>query len=431
MFSLLANADAARRQARGRMSGVCLSLLLLLPDTGLAAQSPLSMEDAVLMAVERAPLLDARRAQVEAARQDSRRAGALPDPMLTVGIDNLPVTGSDAFDPAADFMTMKRIGIRQEIPAAAERAARRALAARTVDERQALVHAERLDIRRQTAEAWIALWAAQRGLGEVVALREQAGLARDLAQARVSGGSDAVTDALAAEAAALALDNRIEAARVLVETAQVGLARWTGMPAVRATAAMPDFNALPAGQTQLLAAINRVGPLLGQEAQVETAAAAIGVAQAEKRPDWSIAASYGQRSGGRDDMLMLEFGIGLPLFTRNRQDRDVAARRAEYEAVLAVREDARRAQAARVRTDLAQWEAIKRQVERDRGALLPLAADRSATALAAYRAGAPIRPWLDARRDQLELVLEHTQRLEALGRTWAALAYLLAEETHP
>lgn len=431
MFSLLANADAARRQVRGRVTGVYLSLLLLLPDTGLAAQSPLSMEDAVLMAVARAPLLDARRAQVEAARQDFRRAGALPDPIMTVGIDNLPVTGSDAFDPAADFMTMKRIGIRQEIPAAAERAARRVLAARTVDERQALAHAERLDIRRQTAEAWIALWAAQRGLGETVALREQAGLARDLAQARVSGGSDAVTDALAAEAAALALDNRIEAVRAAVETAQVDLARWTGTNAVQATAGMPDFSALPAAQAQLLAAIDRVGPLLGLEAQVETAAAAIGVAQAERRPDWSIAASYGQRSGGRDDMLMLEFGIGLPLITRNRQDRDVAARRAEYEAVLAVREDARRAQATRVRADLARWEALKRQVERDRSALLPLAADRSATALAAYRAGAPIRPWLDARRDQLELVLEHTQRLEALGRTWAALAYLLAEDAQP
>src|SRR3546814_17453957 len=79
-------------------------------------------------------------------------------------------------------------------------------------------------------------------------------------------------------------------------------------------------------------------------------------------------------------------------------------------------------------TDRAQWEALKRQVERYRDARLPLATDRSATALAAYRAGAPIRPWLDARRDQLDLLIEHTQRLEALGRTWAALAYLLTEE---
>src|SRR3546814_17617307 len=98
------------------------------------------LDEAIRMAVERAPMLDARRAQVEAARQESRRAGALPDPMLTVGIDNLPVTGPDAFDPAADFMTMKRIGIRQEIPAGANSDARRDLAPRAVDESQAQKH---------------------------------------------------------------------------------------------------------------------------------------------------------------------------------------------------------------------------------------------------------------------------------------------------
>ncbi|HET7330210.1 hypothetical protein [Dyella sp.] len=73
-------------------------LLVAAPAPGAAAQLPLSLEEALRMAVERAPMLDARRARVEAARQESRRAGALPDPTLTLGIDNLPVTGPDAFN---------------------------------------------------------------------------------------------------------------------------------------------------------------------------------------------------------------------------------------------------------------------------------------------------------------------------------------------
>src|SRR5690606_3897963 len=222
MSSFFPNACPARRRARA--TGACLLFLslLLAPAAGAAAQSPLSLDAAVRMAVERAPMLDARRVQVEAARQESRRAGALPDPMLTVGIDNLPVTGPDAFNPGADPMTMRRIGIRQEIPAAAERDARRDLATRVVDERQAQTRAERLEIRRRTAEAWIALWAAQRELTEVTALREQAELASDLARARVSGGSELAADALAAEAAVLELDNRIAAAQAEVEAAQAG-----------------------------------------------------------------------------------------------------------------------------------------------------------------------------------------------------------------
>ena len=48
--------------------------------------------------------------------------------MLTVGIDNLPITGRDAFDTRIDDMTMKKIGLRQEIPARAKRKAQRELA---------------------------------------------------------------------------------------------------------------------------------------------------------------------------------------------------------------------------------------------------------------------------------------------------------------
>jgi outer membrane protein TolC len=126
-------------------------------------------------------------------------------------------------------------------------------------------------------------------------------------------------------------------------------------------------------------------------------------------------------------MLMVEFAIDLPLFTRNRQDRGVAARRAELDAVAAEREDARRAQAERVRMTLAEWEGLKRQVARKETESLPLARDRAKTALAAYAAGGDLQPWLEARRDEIELHLEHARHLGELGRAWAALAYLLPE----
>src|SRR3546814_6002032 len=169
-------------------------------------------------------------------------------------------------------MTMKRIGIRQEIPAGAKRDARRDLAARVGDERQAKTGAERLEIRRRAAEAWIALWAAQRKLDGVTALREQAKLSSYLARARLSGGSESGADALAVEAAVLELDNRIESARADVEAAQVGLTRWIGSLALQVTADMPDFNVLPVPKARLLGALDRPGPLLATQAPVETAA---------------------------------------------------------------------------------------------------------------------------------------------------------------
>ena len=418
--------------ARRRVLLLALCVMsLATPLSAFAASSGLTLPEALRMASERAPMLDARRAGVSAAQEEAARAGALPDPMLTLGIDNLPVTGSDAFNARVDPMTMRKIGLRQEIPSRAKRSARQSFAGRQVDEAQAQAEAEMLEVRRATAEAWIAVWAAQQRLNVLLKLREQAILAAKVSKARVAGGGEPVSEALAAQAALLELDSRIEAARAVKRVAQAGLARWLGDASVEVADQAPNFDSLPISKDRLLAEVDRVGPLLPAMAQVETSAAAIDVARADKRPDWSIAASYGQRAGGRDDMIMLEVGIGLPLFSRNRQDRGIAAREADYSAALATREDLRRQETARIRAGLALWEGLKRQVALHVDSLLPLAQDRSATTLAAYRAGGELQPWLNARRDELDAHLAHAEHLGELGRAWAALAFLLPSETQP
>lgn len=408
-----------------------LCTLVALASPAHAAPAVLSMDQAVRLAVARAPVLDARRAQVAAASEDLARAGALPDPMLMVGVDNLPVTGPDAFDPGAESMTMKRIGIRQDVPARAERRARRALAARTVEQAHAAALAERLAVQREAAEAWVGLWTAQQLVAALDELRAQAALASRLARARVEGGVGSASTALAVEAEVLAVEQRLEEARADLAAAQAGMARWIDAPDAHAGPVPPDFSVLPVPAPALIAALDRAGPLLAVEAATWKTAAAIDVAHAGASPDWQIGASYGQRDGSRSDMLMIEFGIQLPLFQRGRQDRDVAARRADHQGALAERDDARRALETSVRAAIARWRGLVRQVERDHGELLPLQRDRSAVALAAFRAGAPADAWLQARRDEIDTLFAHVRRQGELGRLWASLAYLVPAEDTP
>lgn len=422
------------RRARGvRVASATLLLLMLslAAPPGRTAESALTLEQVVRRAVERAPALDARRAQTVAAREDAHRAAALPDPKLVGGIDNLPVTGAGAFDVRADDMTMKRIGLMQEFPARAKRDARQALADSNVEQAAAMTASEDLSVRRAAAEAWIERWAADRELDALQAMQAQSGLAVRIAGARLAGAGGTVGDALAARAAALDLDNRIDTAHARVEAADAGLSRWLGTAHAQISARAPDFALLPFAGSSLLAAADRQGPLLAWDAREHAAAAAVTAASAEKRADWSVGVVYGQRDRGRSNMLSLEFSIGLPLFTANRQDRDIAARQADYAATLDAHEDARRAQIEQVQRDLAQWAALKRQVARDQEQLLPLARDRAATALAAYRGGGALQPWVDARRDEIDLRIAHAQRLGEFGRAWAALAYLLLEEHTP
>lgn len=427
---------------RGRGARCWATLLLaawLVATPSWSAPAGLPFEEAIRLAVERAPALEARRSQILAAREDAARAAALPDPRLTVGIDNWPATGAEAFDLRADDMTMKRIGVVQEFPARAKRQARQAVAGRNIEQAQALSTAAQLAVRNAAADAWIALWAAEREVEALNTWQEQSKLAIRLSKARLANGMGTAADTLAAQAAALDLDNRIDAAQASVEAAQSTLARWLGQAPSDLTTlgAPPDLTVLPVSEATLLDSIDRQAPLLPWQSREAMAEAEVTLAAAEKRPDWSLGASYGQRDRSRNgmsrsDMVTVEFAIGLPLFTANRQDRGVAARRAELDAVTASHEDARRAQTEAVRRTLAEWKGLNRQIARKEQEALPLAHDRSQTAIASYAGGGELQPWLEARRDELELHIEHARHLGELGRAWAALAYLLPTgETTP
>lgn len=426
-----------RRCSTRHVSAWMLALCFFLtPALSLAAG--ITFDDAQRLAMERAPMLKARHSQVAATQEEAARAAALPDPKLTVGLANWPVTGSDAFDFRADDMTMKQVGVMQEFPARARRRARQAVADRGIEQAQALSTAEQLAVRRGAAEAWIALWAIQREVVALRSLREPASMAVRTAKARLAGGTGTVTDTLATQAAALELENRIDAAEASRDAAGAGLVRWLGEAAadVNAEDAPPAFTQLPIAPAALLTSIDRQGPLLPWRSREALAEAEVDAAIAEKRPDWSLGVTYGQRDRTpagmpRSDMLMVEVGVGLPLFPRNRQDRGVAARRADLDAVAAEREDARRLQTETVRRALAEWQGLQRQVTRQETESLPLARDRAKTALAAFAGGSDLQPWLQARRDEIELHIEYARQRGELGRAWAALAYLLPEEIAP
>lgn len=414
-----------------------LALFALMP---LAAEaSDVSFDDSLQLAARLAPMLQARQAQVTAGEQEAARAAALPDPKLTFGIANLPITGADAFDSGADMMTMKQVGVSQQFTARAKRHARQAVADRRVDQARALSLAEQLAVRQVVAQAWIDVWATEQALSSLQAMREPTRIAVATAKARFAGGSSTASEVLATEASVLELDNQIDAAQAALEVARASLARWLQQPpaTLQLSGEPPSLTELPVSITTLLASIDRQQPLLGWSERQAIAEAEVERAIAQKRPDWSLGLSYGQRERTpeglpRSDMLMVAVAVDLPLFAGNRQDRGIAARRADLDAVAAAREDARLAQTERVHGLLARWQSLRQQVSRHQQQSLPLAADRSRTALAGYAGGGELQPWLQARRDEIDLHVRHARMLGELGQIWASLAYLLpAQEDLP
>ncbi|MCX7514243.1 TolC family protein [Frateuria hangzhouensis] len=409
---------------RGLASGLAVVLAWVTVTAAYAAEAPVSLEQAVRQGVTQAPLLSARDADIEAARDEAMRAGRLPDPSLTFGISNYPVTGPGAFSVDSDTMTMRTVGVTQTIPSHAAREADRRFADAQITAATADRAATTQNVREQIADAWIELWAVQRKRDLLIALRDESGLAVKLTQARLRGGEGSASDALAARAEAASLDNRLDGVKAELSAAQAGLQRWLGEP-VTTLGEAPDFGRLPVAPALLEQAIDRQAPMQAWQAREALAEAALTQARAAKHPDWSVSASYGRRASGLSDMVMLEVGVSLPLFTRNRQDRGISAKQAQRDAVQAAHEDARRAQREAVARAVAAWQGWGDQLQRYRDTLLPLDHDRAKTALAGYRGGGDLQPWLDARRDEIERRLAYADALAAHARLWAALAYLL------
>lgn len=419
----------AMHRRAAALVAIVLAVVLFLPLQATAL--PLSVEAAMREAVARAPALAGQRSLEVAAHEDAQRAGTLPDPRLSLGIDNLPIQGPETGRFGAEMMTMRRVGVMQELPSRAKRDARRQLA----DTRVGIVRSDadttRLEVARAAAEAWVEHWQAQAVLVLLDELREASERAVATAEARLRGGDGAAAEALAARAERLALENRMASARAAHEASAAGLVRWLGDGAPSRELQAPDFERLLIPPERLLVALDVHARLQQWARREDEAAAGLRLAQAERRPDVSLGLSYGARSAGMPDMVMLEVGVGLPVFTRNRQDRDVAARLAELDAVRAGREDARLAQREALQRSLARWRGLGEEVARYREQLLPIARDRAAVALAAYRSGAPLQPWLDARRDEIELRLAYVQTHADQGRAWAALSTLLPEGEQP
>jgi outer membrane protein TolC len=417
--------------ARDIACGLAIALGSAIVITASATEPALTLDAAVQRGMAQAPLLTARNADVDAMREEAARAGQLPDPSLTFGVSNYPVTDPGAFSLRSDTMTMRTIGVMQTIPSRAARDAERGLAAAQIDAAEADRAGTAQTVQERIADAWIDVWATQQKRTLLAELRDESALAVKITQARLRGGEGSATDALAARAEAATLDNRLEAVDADFIAAQAGLQRWLG-PSVTDLAEAPDFGQLPVTADHLEQHIDQQAPMQAWQAREQVSQAALDQARAAKHPDWSVSIMYGKRAPYLSDMVTLQVGVSLPLFTRNRQDRGISAKQAQWDAVQAAHEDARRAQVEAVTRAVATWQGWSRQIRRYQDILLPLDRDRATAALAGYRGGGMLQPWLDVRRDEIELRLSYADALAARARLWASLAYLLpTSETTP
>ena len=389
------------------------------------AAAPLTLAAAQRIAVARSQSVVAQDAAVAAAREMAVAAGQLPDPVATLGINNLPINGPDAWSTTADFMTMRSVGLMQEITRADKREARAERFEREADRSLAEKQAAIVTIERATALVWIDRYYVESMAAVLSEMRQAASAEVDAAESAYRAGRGNLADVLAARGAVAALDDRASEYRRRVSTTRIALARYVGDEATEPLAGKPDIDRLEL-DPRIFAGDLAHHPEMAVLAQKEAVAAAeVKLAQANKKADWSVALMYSQRGPAYSNMVSLNFSIPLQWDQGNRQDREVAAKLALLDQARAEREDMLRAHVAEIRTQYVEWESDRERYSRYERELIPLASERTQAALAAYRgAKASLPDVLVARRSELDLKLQALELELDTARLWAQLSFL-------
>jgi outer membrane protein, heavy metal efflux system len=390
------------------------------------AFADLSFDAALKLADERAPDLTARRHALDSAERAQPAADSLPDPRLVLGVDNVPIEGADAWKLDRDSMTMRRIGLMQEVPNGAKRRAR-ADRARAITERErTMLEAERAMMRREVALAWLNRHYLERRLALLDELERENELLIKTAQAQLSSGQGMPTDAISArQEAAMLADRRDELNRDLVR-AKATLRRWLGEVGNEPLSDTPPSFAIDPSrvreQWKRHPALAVYGPM------IDEAAAEVREAEAMKRPDWGVELAYQQRGADFGDMAMVQISIDLPLFRSSRQNPRIAAKMAEASRVHAEREAAERKYREDLEGVLADYETAMQKLNRARDTLLPLADEKVNLMLASYRAGkTSLTQTLSARRELIEMRLQLIALESEANAIASQLVYLYPE----
>ena len=317
--------------------------------------SPLTLEEAVALASGDQPAVAAYQREAQASEQEAAAARTLPDPQLTAGIQNFPITGHTAFT-TNDFMTMLTVGLMREQVRRSKREAQAAQirAEALVSRRQA--SAEDRRIRRDVMLAWIdavEASAKERLLERIV---EDLYTGHHVMEAGVPTGKSTPDLVFQMQAEIALEESTLADARRAEDHARAELARWIG-PAAAARPlpdAIPDIEA-PAdvpGEALALAAHPTVQAAVAEQAAAQRQ---IDVAREDRKPDitWSVMLGLREHFG-----QMVTGTVSIPLQTnrRNRQDRLVAEAQLKADAAALRVEDARRDLEEQYRTARADYE---------------------------------------------------------------------------
>ena len=395
-----------------RISVVALAITALITAPPAAAETAPAFEALVRELTANNPELRALDHQVASAGEAAPAAMAWMDPMIELGVTDVPV---DSWRLDKEEMTQKMIGVSQTIPSLARREGERDMALARVEMLKARRAMRAADVVMELKMALIEIDYLTRALD--ILTRNEAALDDMLAVtlAKYAAGRTMQADVLAVQVErSMLIERRLELAEMLQRARIRGAASLGRDPAAPFTAAPPPSIEGKAGDLEALwsGARNTAPRLAMARARLNETAAGVRAARGMAGLDVTLTAQYGQRDDGempRPGMASFMASVTVPLWRASKQDLLIKSAQSAEQAArseLAAEE-------LRLRSELASLLAgatrEKETMHLYETGIIPQGAQTFESAMAAYR-------------------LDKLESMAVIGAELGLLKYQLARE---
>ncbi len=343
---------------------VMAAIFSIYPAKASAGDNFLSLEKTVQEAQLNDPWLIGNQHSQSAVEFLSVAAGTLPDPKMTFGVVNL---ATDSFDFNQEAMTQFKVGVSQMFPRGDSLGLRQKQLELIGSQFPFQRGDRKAKIVVRVSQLWLDAYLAQESISLIEKDRPLFEQLADVAEAGYSSALGRIRqhDIIRAQLELTRLDDRLTVLRQKQEMFMEKLSEWlsdyfieeymnepkTQIPVAWSTLSLdrelPDITMLnaPLYTANREADPQRLYEFFSQhpsvavlDQKIEASKTGIDLARQKYKPEWGINASYGYRDedqlgNDRSDFLSVGVGIDLPLFTGNRQDKQVESAQSQAAAI--------------------------------------------------------------------------------------------------
>ncbi|MGE6512904.1 TolC family protein [Vreelandella aquamarina] len=415
-----------------------------MPAIAVAGSETDNLQKAIQIAIDQDPWLTGS-ASIETALENEAIASAqLPDPQISLKAGNLPV---DTFDLNQEGMTQFSVGISQKFPRGDSLALAKQQKQQLAAQQPMLRQDREARVEATVSQLWLEATRAQLSISRIErdrSLFEQLAEVAEVSYASAFGMTRQ-DDVIRAQLELTRLEDRLTDLRQQQEAEERQLTEWLGSEAMLPIA--EDFPELVLVEPSLFTdaerpsrqlwyeRVRRHPAVLALEQKIDAMGTGVDVARQQYKPEWGVSAQYGYREddpmgGRRSDLFSVGVAFDLPVFTENRQDKNVAAAASRHEAVRYERETLVRELIAQLETNWVKLARLDERLTLYTQRLLPELSEQAEASLNAYNNddgdfAEAVRARIDETNASVELIGLKAQRLKVISD----INYLLSQGT--